>query len=202
MYILAVIILLSALVISPKFIVILFIVVVVMAFVVLLTVFYNLRRTSSGKLLSSTTSLIEGSLKEGPSLLGTVSADVEPTPITVTSIDDELLGRVLASIEAHMSDSSYTVVELSTDVGLTRGHLYKRLLTLTGRSPLELIHQVRLKRGKSLLDQGRTNISEVAYTVGLSAKSFAHHFKQTYGLTPSDYLRNVKAQTHTIGLSN
>lgn len=198
MYIISAITLSPALVIPSNFIVILFIVAAMMAFVVLLSVIYNLRRASSGQQLSSLTTPVE-QLLEGDSPLRTVPTDMEPTPITVTSIDDELLARVMASIEAHMSDSSYTVVELSADVGLTRGHLYKRLLTLIGRSPLELIHQVRLKRGKSLLDQGRTNISEVAYTVGLSAKSFSHHFKQTYGQTPSDYLRNVKAQTHTIG---
>ena len=198
MYIVSVITLSPALAIPSNFIVILFIVAAMMAFVVLLSVIYNLRRTSSKQLLSSLTTPAEP-LLEGDSSLRMVPTDVEPTPITVTSIDDELLARVLSSIEAHLSDSSYTVVELSADVGLTRGHLYKRLLALTGRSPLELIHQVRLKRGKSLLDQGRTNISEVAYAVGLSAKSFAHHFKQAYGLTPSDYLRNVKAQTHTIG---
>ena len=118
--------------------------------------------------------------------------EIEPAPVAVSSIDDELLSRVMATIEAHLCDSSYSVAELSRDVGLTRGHLYKRMVALTGRAPLDLIHHLRLKRGKSLLEQGRTNVSEVAYSVGLSAKRFTHYFKQTYGQTPTDYLRSLR----------
>ena len=55
----------------------------------------------------------------------------------------------------------------------------------------EFIRIIKMKRGKSLLDQGRTNVSEVANMVGLSAKQFAHYFKQMYDVTPSDYLRNI-----------
>ena len=51
---------------------------------------------------------------------------------------------------------------------------------------------IKLKRGKSLLDQGRTNISEVADMVGLSAKQFAHYFKLMYDDTPSEYLKKKK----------
>ena len=43
-----------------------------------------------------------------------------------------------------------------------------------------------------LLDQGRTNISEVADMVGLSAKQFAHYFKLMYDDTPSEYLKKRK----------
>jgi AraC-like DNA-binding protein len=51
---------------------------------------------------------------------------------------------------------------------------------------------IKLKRGKSLLEQGRTNISEVADMVGLSAKQFAHYFKLMYDDTPSEYLKKHK----------
>ena len=115
--------------------------------------------------------------------------EIKPSEITVSSIDEELISRVIANIEENIHDINYSVVQLSSAVGMTRGHLYKKLMAITGKSPLEFIRIIKLKRGKSLLDQGRTNISEVADMVGLSPKQFAHYFKQMYDDTPSDYLR-------------
>ena len=115
--------------------------------------------------------------------------EITSSEITVSSLDEELISHVIAIVEEHISDVNYSVAQLSSDVGMTRGHLYKKLMAITGKSPLEFIRIIKLKRGKSLLDQGRTNISEVADMVGLSAKQFSHYFKLTYNDTPSDYLK-------------
>ena len=120
--------------------------------------------------------------------------EIEPSEVTVSSLDEELISHVIADIEANMHDSDYSVVQLSSAVGMTRGHLYKKLMAITGKSPLEFIRIIKLKRGRSLLDQGKTNVSEVADTVGFSPKQFAHYFKMMYGKTPSEYLRNNKQQ--------
>jgi signal transduction histidine kinase/DNA-binding NarL/FixJ family response regulator len=118
--------------------------------------------------------------------------EIKPSEITVSSLDEELISHVIANIEANMQDVNYSVVQLSSDVGMTRGHLYKKLMAITGKSPLEFMRIIKLKRGKSLLEQGRTNISEVADMVGLSAKQFAHYFKLMYDDTPSEYLKKHK----------
>jgi len=115
--------------------------------------------------------------------------EIKPSEMTVSSLDEELIGRVIADIEANLGNADYSVVQLSSSVGMTRGHLYKKLMAIVGKSPVEFIRIVRLKRGKSLLDQGRTNKSEVADRVGFSPKMFAHYFKEMYGSTPSEYLK-------------
>ena len=115
--------------------------------------------------------------------------EIKPSEITISSLDEELISHVIANIEANLQDVNYSVTQLSSDVGMTRGHLYKKLMAITGKSPLEFIRIVKLKRGKSLLDQGRTNISEVSDMVGLSAKQFTHYFKLMYNHTPSEYLK-------------
>jgi AraC-like DNA-binding protein len=65
-------------------------------------------------------------------------------------------------------------------------------MAITGKSPLEFIRIIKIKRGKSLLEQGKTNISEVAAMVGFSPKQFSNYFKMMYEETPSDYLRKLK----------
>ena len=124
-----------------------------------------------------------------------VVLDVKPSEVTVSSIDEELVRHVIAHIEAHMQDTDYSVTQLSSAVGMTRGHLYKKMMAITGKSPLDIIRTIKTARGKSLLDQGRTNISEVSRMVGLSAKQFTNYFKEAYHTTPSEYLRHLNDAT-------
>ncbi|MBR5084002.1 MAG: response regulator [Prevotella sp.] len=118
--------------------------------------------------------------------------EIKPSEITVSSLDEELISHVIQNIEEHINDVNYSVAQLSAAVGMTRGHLYKKLMAITGKSPLEFIRIIKIKRGKSLLDQGITNISEVSDMVGFSPKQFTHYFKMMYDVTPSDYLRTLK----------
>jgi CheY-like chemotaxis protein len=121
--------------------------------------------------------------------------EIKPSEITVSSLDEELISHVISEIEANISDPSYSVVQLSGAIGMTRGTLYKKLMAIVGKSPVEFIRIIRLKRGKSLLDQGRTNISEVADMVGFSPKMFAQYFRETYDETPSEYLKHKKTKS-------
>lgn len=132
---------------------------------------------------------VEGTMKLFYVDNNTDARQIKPSEITISSLDEELISHVIANIEANLQDVNYSVTQLSSDVGMTRGHLYKKLMAITGKSPLEFIRIVKLKRGKSLLDQGRTNISEVYDMVGLSAKQFTHYFKLIYNHTPSEYLK-------------
>ncbi len=90
-----------------------------------------------------------------------------------------------------MDNSEFSVEDLSMSIGLTRGHLYKKFMFIMGMSPLAFIRMIRLKRGKSLMDQGWNNVSEVAYSVGFSPKAFSKHFKEIYGMLPSEYVRSM-----------
>jgi AraC-like DNA-binding protein len=87
-------------------------------------------------------------------------------------------------------NSEFSVEELSSYVGMSRGHLYKKLIMITGKSPLEFIRILRVKRGKQLLEQSQLNVSQIAYQIGLSPKQFAKYFKEEFGYVPSEYIKN------------
>ena len=44
-----------------------------------------------------------------------------------------------------------SVEELSHELGMSRVHLYKKLLQITGKTPIEFIRIIRLKRAAQLL---------------------------------------------------
>lgn len=51
---------------------------------------------------------------------------------------------------------------------MSRVHLYKKLLQITGKTPIEFIRIIRLKRAAQLLRESQQNVSEVAYQVGFN----------------------------------
>ncbi len=121
--------------------------------------------------------------------------DVAPAEITITSLDEKLIEKAINIVEEHISDSEFSVETLGSAVGLSRGHLYKKLMALTGKGPAEFIRTIRLKRGRQLLEKSQLQISEIAYEVGFnSPKRFSKYFREEFGASPSEYLHLYKEQ--------
>jgi len=121
--------------------------------------------------------------------------DVSPAEITITSLDEVLIAKAIKIVEEHISDIDFSVEILSMALGLSRGHLYKKLIAITGKGPIEFIRAIRLKRGRQLLEKSQLQIAEIAYEVGFnSPKRFAKYFREEFGFLPSEYLRNYKQQ--------
>jgi DNA-binding response OmpR family regulator len=117
--------------------------------------------------------------------------DVSPGEITITPLDEQLIGKAIKVVEDHISNPEFSVEELGAAVGLSRSHLYKKLMSITGKGPAEFIRTIRLKRGRQLLEKSQLQIAEIAYAVGFnSPKRFTINFKSEFGVSPSDYLRN------------
>lgn len=119
--------------------------------------------------------------------------DIAPSEITITSLDEQLIEKAIKAVEDHISNPDFTVEELSAIIGLSRTHLYKKLMHITGKGPAEFIRTVRLKRARQLLEKSQLQIAEIAYAVGFnSPKRFSVNFKTEFGISPSDYLRSLK----------
>lgn len=113
--------------------------------------------------------------------------DISPAEITISNIDERLIERAIQVVEENMDNAEFSVENLSMSIGMSRGHLYKKLMMITGKSPLEFIRILRIKRGKQLLEQSQESISQIAYQVGLSPKQFAKYFKEEFGCLPSEF---------------
>jgi signal transduction histidine kinase/ligand-binding sensor domain-containing protein/DNA-binding response OmpR family regulator len=114
--------------------------------------------------------------------------EIKPADIAVTSVDEEFLDRAFGAVEKNMDNPEYGVEQLSADLFMGRAVLYKKILALTGKTPIEFIRTMRLKRAAQLLRQSQKTISEIAYEAGFnSPKIFAKHFKEEFGTTPSQY---------------
>jgi AraC-like DNA-binding protein len=76
-------------------------------------------------------------------------------------------------------------------MALSRVQLYRKVKSVTGSSPIELLRIARLKRAYQLLLTTDKSVSEVAYAVGFTAPSyFTKCFKEEYGMVPGDVRKN------------
>ena len=114
--------------------------------------------------------------------------DPEPQSIAITSLDEKLIERAVRYVDEHMSSTDLSVEDLAAELGMSRVHLYKRLKQITGKTPIEFIRVLRLKRAAQLLRESQLNISEIAYRCGFNnPKYFSRHFKDEFGVLPSVY---------------
>lgn len=115
---------------------------------------------------------------------------IEPHEITVTSLDEQFMRKALDLVEKNMSVTEYSIEGMSRDLGMSRTLLYKKILALTGKPPLEFLRSLRLKRAALLLTKSQMNVSEIAFQVGFNdPKYFSKHFKTEFGILPSKYVK-------------
>ena len=75
-------------------------------------------------------------------------------------------------------------------------------MAITGRSPIEFIRVIRLKRAAQMLADKQQNIADVAYAVGFNnPKYFSKYFKEEFGVLPSVYQNNQNGIQPNIDLS-
>ena len=114
--------------------------------------------------------------------------DFKPSGTAITSMDEKLINHAVKYVEDNIARSDLSVEELSKELGMSRVHLYKKLLAITGKTPIEFIRMIRLQRAAQLLRGSQQNISEIAYQVGFNnPKYFSRYFKEEFGILPSAF---------------
>jgi signal transduction histidine kinase/ligand-binding sensor domain-containing protein/AraC-like DNA-binding protein len=114
---------------------------------------------------------------------------LEPTEVEVENQDEKFLRKVMKIVDENLRDPDFSVEKLSSELGLSRVHLYRKLSALINERPVEFIRSTRLERGAQLLRKSGMNISEVCYEVGFqNPVYFSKCFKKKYGVLPSEYI--------------
>ncbi|MBR6539889.1 MAG: response regulator [Bacteroides sp.] len=106
----------------------------------------------------------------------------------ITSMDEQLVVAAWKYVEENMARTDLSVEELSQSLDMDRVVLYKKLLQITGKTPVEFIRIIRLKHAAQMLRESDRNVTEVAYLSGFNnPKYFINYFKEEFGVSPSVY---------------
>ena len=125
---------------------------------------------------------------------------IQPSsPAVQENGDDKFIRKVINIIEANISNPDFSVEMLSSEVGMSATHLYRKLKSLTHLTTHEIIKKYRLKKASLLLKNNEGNISEIMYDTGFSSLSyFSKCFKAEFGMTPKDYQQQMSKSTIDI----
>lgn len=108
----------------------------------------------------------------------------------ITSEDEKFVDKTTSYVESHLNDAELSVEQMAQDLGMSRVQLYRRLVTVVGKTPSEFIRLIRLRHAQRLLMESQLTISEIAYRVGFSSQRyFSKCFKELYGYLPTEYKR-------------
>lgn len=122
---------------------------------------------------------------------GKVQAELKP--MVITSLDEQLVKKATAYVDENISDTTITVETMAQHLGMSRVHLYKKMLSITGSTPSEFMRQIRMRRAEQLLRSSQFSVSEVAYKVGFNIpRYFSKYFKEMYGMNPSQYKKQLQ----------
>lgn len=116
--------------------------------------------------------------------------ELEPSEVAVTTLDEQFIKDAIAIVEKNMDNVDFTVDDLSNELGMHRTNVYKKMQFITGKTPLQFIRMLRLKRAHQLMSQGGVMVSQIAYQVGFNnPKLFSRYFKEEYGVYPSEFIK-------------
>jgi signal transduction histidine kinase/AraC-like DNA-binding protein len=109
--------------------------------------------------------------------------------IDAVSLDEKFLSGIIQIIETKIADPDLNVNALSTISGIGSKQIYRKLKQLTGKSPVEYIRSIRIKKAAMLLSQNKFTVSEVMYMVGFSNHSyFSKCFQSEFGKAPRQFM--------------
>lgn len=113
----------------------------------------------------------------------------------VGEADREFMEKVRALIEEHISDENFSVDSLCDELNMSRSALLRRIKSLFGLSPIEVIRTIKLKKAAELIQDGRYRIGDVCYMVGIATPSyFSKLFFKQFGMTPKDFEKQCRSK--------
>ena len=154
---------------------------------------YVTKPFSASLLKSRVANLLEGRKKIASLISSSTHLKQSIIKESLNKIDNEFIEKITKIIEENLMDEKIDVPTIAQELSMSYSSLYRKVKALTGMSTGEFIRKLRLRKAEQLLLSGKYNISEIAHQVGLNSVSyFRECFKEEYGMSPSEYIKQLK----------
>ena len=102
--------------------------------------------------------------------------------------DVEFIKSIHEVIEQNIQNSDFNIDTIAATLGLSRSAFFKKVKSLTGFAPVDLIKEFRLNKAAELLSNTDMTMTEIAYKVGFRDSGyFSKCFRKKYDMSPRDY---------------
>jgi transcriptional regulator GlxA family with amidase domain len=104
------------------------------------------------------------------------------------------LGAVLEWLEIHACED-LTLADVAARAGLSERTLNRRFHEETGRTPMQWVAAVRIRRAQELLESTGHGVDRIAHLVGFASPAhFRTQFKRLSGVAPQAYRTTFHAR--------
>ncbi len=102
------------------------------------------------------------------------------------SPNSDFSNKAIAIVKANMDNENYTVDMLADALCMSRVNLYRKMMTVCGQTPSDLIKTLRMEHAHRLLTTTDLPVNIVAGKCGFTSSSyFAKCFKARFGVLPT-----------------
>jgi AraC-like DNA-binding protein len=106
----------------------------------------------------------------------------------IASYDQRLLKQAISIVEENIGDSQLSVEKMAERMNMSRTSLHRKIKSITGFPPSELIRSIRLRKAARLIANRADSAAQIAHAVGFEDYShFSKAFKKHFGVSPSAY---------------
>lgn len=105
----------------------------------------------------------------------------------LSALDDPRIAKVVEAMLDH-PEQEYTLETLANFATMSRATFIRHFEKCFGRTPMDYLRDVRLRRGAQLLQTSEMPVDTVAGKVGYASRShFSRAFHDQYGVSPAEF---------------
>ena len=109
--------------------------------------------------------------------------------------DIEFMHKIHEIIENNLNSNDFNIDTIAGTIGLSRSAFFKKLKSLTGFAPVDLVREIRLTKAARMIEATDSSITEIAYSVGFrDVGYFGKCFRKKYGKTPKEYRNDIRGK--------
>ncbi len=109
---------------------------------------------------------------------------------TLPLAEEKYLNTIFSFIEKEWHNGELKVEDFEQPLGMSKTHVYRKFMFLTGKSPNSFLKEYRLNKALERINRNNQTISETAYETGFNSQSyFSRCFHRRFHLLPSDYIK-------------
>lgn len=109
------------------------------------------------------------------------------------SNDEKFLNLLMDFTEKEWRNSILSANDYNKYLGFSKSHLYRKMISITGRPLNQFIKHYRLNKALILLNKKNKNISEIAFETGFNTPAyFSKCFREIFDVLPSNYIKSYR----------
>jgi AraC-like DNA-binding protein len=100
------------------------------------------------------------------------------------------LFRLFEIFDKNLYDPDFKSERLYTSLGLSKSQAYRKLKSLTGKAPSQLIQELKLRQSLKMIKNSSQTIAEIAFDLGFNSPTyFAKVFRKRFDTSPTLYAK-------------